>query len=293
MIKDTLYENMVMPDINFPIKLFRVDSTAPGVLFDNHWHEQIELQYYTSGSAAVRCGSQDISVVGGDVLVVNSNELHWGESKVTGTSYYVLIFDTSLLQSSFIDSIESKFIAPITQNMILFQNLIRGERQIIDNLERIIEEYERKQTAFEIEIKSRILGLIVLLLRSHVQRVLTEGEYNARTQNARRYKEALDFIDENLVADISLPDLARRISVSPSHFCRQFKALTGRTLSSYINGKRIDRAAELLAEGSVNVSEAALGVGFNDLNYFSRLFRRYKKVTPSEYKRRMASGQQA
>ncbi len=285
MRRDSRYEDMDMPDVRFPIKLFLVESTTPGsLLFDAHWHEQIELHYYLSGTAQVRCGGREVTVTQGDVLLVNSNELHHGESVTGDTRYWVFIFDLSLMQSSFQDNIETKFVAPISQSLILFDNYLGGDGEVEGCIRRIIDEYEVRHTGYELAIKSEILRLIVLLLRGHVRRVLTESEYQQRTQTAARYQKALDSIERNLTGTISLQELARQVSVSPSHFCRQFRLLTGRTLSEYVNHQRINRAAALLAQGDVNVSEAAERVGIHDLNYFSRLFKRERGLSPTAYR---------
>ncbi len=292
MLKDKFYEHMVLSNAELPIRIFRVDAWKPSEIFSPHWHEQVELHCFVSGSAVVRCGGEAIEARRGDLVLVNSNEMHSGESTAPNTSYYVLIMDVSLLQGSSIGPIDTLFVQPISQNLILFENRLSGDRDVYACVRSIIDEYERKRDGYAIAVKSHILWLFVLLLRGHVKRVLRSSEYNARVLAARRYQQALDFIDHNFQQDITLEQLARMSSVSPPHFCRQFKALTGKTLSQYVNGKRIDRAAELLSTAAVNVSEAAAQCGFDDFNYFSRMFRRYKNMSPSQYRKQVARQQE-
>ena len=293
MLKDKFYEHMVLTNAELPIRIFRVDAWRPAELFASHWHEQVELHYFVAGSGVVRCGGEAILAGQGDMVLVNSNELHSAQSTAPNTSYYVLIFDVSLLQGSTAGAIDALFVQPISQNLILFENELGDDGELHACVRRIIDEYERKRDGYVIAVKSQILWLVVLLLRGHVRRVLTNAEYSARVLTARRYQQALDFIERNYSQSITLDHLARMSSVSAPHFCRQFKALTGKTLSDYVNGKRIDRAAQLLGSDIVNVSEAASQCGFDDFNYFSRLFRRYKSMSPSQYRKmanRRASG---
>lgn len=285
MLKDRFYEHMVLTNADLPIRIFRVDAWRPAELFSSHWHEQVELHYFVAGSGVVRCGGEHIDVNRGDLVLVNSNELHSGESTLPNTSYYVLIFDVSLLQGSTAGTIDALFVQPISQNQILFENRLGDDAEMHACVRRIIDEYERKRDGYVIAVKSQILWLVVLLLRGHVRRVMSNAEYSARLLTARRYQQALDFIERNYSQSITLEQLARMSSVSPPHFCRQFKALTGKTLSDYVNAKRIDHAAKLLGSAAVNVSEAAAQCGFDDFNYFSRLFRRYKDMSPSQYRK--------
>lgn len=78
-------------------------------------------------------------------------------------------------------------------------------------------------------------------------------------------------------------------NMSTYHFVRSFKQITGRSPIDYINKLRIDKAFSLLKEGKFNVTETALDCGFNDVNYFSRLFKKYNKMSPSEAKK-LSSG---
>lgn len=284
MDKNSLYENMTMPDANFPIRLFKCDFEKSSQVFPNHWHEQIELLYILKGNAEIQCNSNVFHVKPGDLVIINSNELHYGESLSDELSYYVIIIDISLLHSSSIDVIETKYITPITRSMILFSNKVTMDQSLSDCIRNMIHEYENKETGYELAIKSNIYHLLVLLLRNQKSRILTVEEYNTRVKNLESFKKVLKYIDEYFIEDITLTQLSKMMSVCNSHFCRAFKTLTGKTLSEYINRIRISKAEYLLANSGMNISEVAMNTGFNDINYFSRLFRKYKKVSPTEYR---------
>ena len=64
-----------------------------------------------------------------------------------------------------------------------------------------------------------------------------------------------------------------------------FKAATGVKLTEYINKYRVDKAATLLLNSDDSVSDIASKVGFDNLNYFDRIFKRYKKLSPKKYKK--------
>ena len=71
------------------------------------------------------------------------------------------------------------------------------------------------------------------------------------------------------------------------NLCRIFREYTGQTPIDRLNSTRIDNACKLLAQKGVSVTEAALSVGFDDLSWFSRVFKKHKGVSPKEYRKRI------
>lgn len=278
----SLYQKADLPDHDFPAKVFRVylDCEQQEDVFPNHWHESIEFLYFDAGEAVIECNSKPVSVSMGDLIVVNSNELHGLLSAGESVSYYCIIIDPKLLNSSFFDTCDYKYITPIENNLILFKNKISGDSQVTECIKTIIREYETKQTGYELATKAFIYWLLVLLLRSHVQSILSPHEYEERIKNLTKLKNVLIYIGEHFTDKLTIEQLARMASLSKSHFCYVFKKVTNRTLSEYINHLRINKAEYLLKTTDMNITEIALTTGFNDINYFSRLFKEYKNRSP-------------
>lgn len=95
---------------------------------------------------------------------------------------------------------------------------------------------------------------------------------------------AVRFIHENYAQKISLSTLARVCNLSPSSCSRIFKKEHNVNISAFILIVRIKEAQELLKLKKYSISEAAYKVGFNDLSYFSKMFRRYLGHSPSTYR---------
>ena len=94
-------------------------------------------------------------------------------------------------------------------------------------------------------------------------------------------RRALEFVDANLAADLSLADIAAAAALSPYHFARLFKRATGETPLGHVARRRIERARELLRGGDHSVAEVAGRVGFADHSHFTRTFKRLTGVAPS------------
>lgn len=99
-------------------------------------------------------------------------------------------------------------------------------------------------------------------------------------------KEAVTAIRFTLDEPVSLNSLADRLGVHPSYLSRAFKKEMGITITDYINKLRIEEAKYMLDHGNVSVSETALSVGYNDPNYFSKVFQKLEHVTPLDYRKR-------
>ncbi|MBN2656851.1 MAG: helix-turn-helix transcriptional regulator [Spirochaetales bacterium] len=101
--------------------------------------------------------------------------------------------------------------------------------------------------------------------------------------------KACHYILENLHERIRLDDLAEHTGTSRSYLSRRFHQETGKTVSAYMREKRILEAKWMLRYSGESVTGVALSLGFEDINYFSRLFRKETGISPSRYKSRYSS----
>ena len=97
--------------------------------------------------------------------------------------------------------------------------------------------------------------------------------------------EALRLMENSLPAPPSNRTLADLCHMHPTYFVRYFKAQTGHTPQAYLLKLRMERAGALLRTSRKNISEIAECLGFYDGMYFSKVFKRYYSVAPSEYRR--------
>ena len=94
----------------------------------------------------------------------------------------------------------------------------------------------------------------------------------------------VDHIESHLAEEINVLGLAKSLKISPWHFQRLFKSLVGDSLGSYIRGRRLSRAAQLLRDSNSSIIDIALEVGFNSHEAFSRSFKTQYEVTPKEFR---------
>ncbi|WP_103867322.1 GyrI-like domain-containing protein [Aquimarina sp. I32.4] len=109
--------------------------------------------------------------------------------------------------------------------------------------------------------------------------------HTTRQEYIKRINDVIDFIENNLDTDLSLETLSKKAHYSSFHFHRIFAVYTGETLNTFINRRRIERIASILLVGTTTpLNRLAYTYGFNSDNSFSRAFRKYYGVSPTDFK---------
>lgn len=100
-----------------------------------------------------------------------------------------------------------------------------------------------------------------------------------------RFTKIKEYIHQNFDKDISLPEVASMVNMAVTTFCNFFKENYRITFVEYLNSVRIGHACKLLSEKDVNIVDVAYECGFNNLANFNRQFKKYKEMTPSQYRK--------
>ena len=97
-------------------------------------------------------------------------------------------------------------------------------------------------------------------------------------------QRALEYIKENYCRDITLEEVAGVVFMHPTYFSTLFKKEMGQSFVVYTNGLRMKKAGRLLCEGGLRAVEVSDMLGFRDVSYFNRVFKKYFGKSPLEYK---------
>lgn len=98
-------------------------------------------------------------------------------------------------------------------------------------------------------------------------------------------RNALNIIDLNVSEPITLSILSEQMNVNASYLSKVFSAEVGMPITEYVNTRKVQTAAKMLDTTSMQIQEVASYVGINDLNYFSKMFKKYTGSTPSKYRK--------
>lgn len=96
--------------------------------------------------------------------------------------------------------------------------------------------------------------------------------------------QAVQFIKENFMKEITLEDVAKKVCISPNYFSRMFKNEFNQSFIDYLTKVRIDNAKAMILKAGKSISDICWDVGYNDPNYFTKVFKKVSGLTPSEFK---------
>lgn len=262
--------------INFHIEKAFVNSNV-----ENHTHDFCEIFFVVSGTANHTYGCREYSVSKGDVFVLKGNEQH----SFTNCTDFKL-FNIMFLVSDFTDYEDCKslagfwvmfineYISP-SDHIYSYQKLVGNDFDYVHGTcEKMLDEYTKEYNGYVTMCKSMLMQLIVFLSR----------EYQSNNENKANLNFRLAliilFIEQNFTDNITIDDLASKIYLSKRHFNRVFKQIYHKTPLNYIIDLRIAYSKKLLSTGCFTVTQVAHMCGFNDANYFTKVYKKTQGNTP-------------
>lgn len=168
---------------------------------------------------------------------------------------------------------------------------IRGDRKLDVLLEEFAAELATEEPGREIVMRALVEQLLVHILRNYsTPRLSEELELSRVGLVDRRIRRSVELMHTQLDQDLTLKALAAASYLSPFHFARLFKKLTGSSPHNYLAGIRAARAQLLLAETDLSVTEISARVGYLSGSHFTKAFRIATGATPREFRKNLVAG---
>lgn len=254
---------------------YYVGKTENFTSFPLHMHHEIELLYCTAGSLEATLNGVKYTVRKGGAILIGSMTDHSLSSGKGGCSMMAVEYGSMLLKEKFTALSELEFSDPVLspddfKNAGIFNSLnallnLCGNNSPPSDLLRIGELYK---------LSAAIVSL-------YGEKTAPEFE----TAGRRRIGKALELIYLNYRSHVSVDDAARVSGYSKSHFCRNFKLVTGMSFHSYLESFRITNACALLRSTDYSVGKISESVGYSDTRSFCRAFKSIMGMTPMEYRK--------
>jgi len=266
-----------------------------------HSHEFIEIAFVVEGSAthvfkAPRSRQFECPVSKGDIFIINPGEEHTYKIssderiEVINLLFYSNIIDWNLIKDSEDSELMDFFyVQPFLPEEVRFGNILKlnkGEaaliRQMVENLEI---EYNSRRANYKLLIKLIMTQLIVVLSRKFTeQKKIASAIGAANMHKVDNIHRILGYLERHYSEDITLEQLAKISISSERQITRVFKHITGDTIFSYLHKLRIEKAKNLLLQTDNKISDICMQVGFNDISFFNRVFKKTVGVSPKSYR---------
>lgn len=253
--------------------------SRPKSMKTDHFHSEYEIYFLLSGSVEYFIDGALYLLTAGSFALIEPGVLHRTVKGGDGAHERILIM------------LDPQFLAAFLElDMALLDCFDRFSvftppepEQYVTLLKQLYCEYQRSKPS-SVLLRSYMAQLLVLLGREHAAAAYVP--HAADDVQTHRILEAVAYINEHYAEEIDRALLCRRVFVSPSHFSRLFKQVTGFTYVEYLNTVRLKNAARLLLQTGANVSEAAAACGFSSSNHFCKQFKAVMGVSPLKYKKR-------
>ena len=264
----------------FPIQYYFVDKSSKRYTMKAHWHPDFEIIRVLEGEISVYLNSVEYVMKKGDVVFVECGALHRADPE--NVVYEVVVIDLNMLKRQQNDALQ-KFLHPVINSEVgISPKMKKGDVEIEEAVLRLFEIMRDAPTYYELGVFGELFTLFFLLYKNGY---IVSASGQPHNRQAKSVTEILNWVEENYTEDITLEKIAALTGLSEKYICRIFKEYTSKTLVNYINEMRVERAAFDIRNKGKNITAAAFDSGFNDLSYFCKIFKRYKGMTPKEYKK--------
>ncbi|MCL2879959.1 MAG: AraC family transcriptional regulator [Treponema sp.] len=264
-----------------------------------HWHDFIELLFLRKGYLKGTVRNKELIINEGELLVVMPGELHtFVNEGDTIMENFVIHIDSVFLHNAVFDSKELSQIYPYlfsswAPRFFLCSADEMKKSGMLHIITDIYMEYMKKDPGYNISIRGDLLKVFVWFLRrwNLYSHQIPEPD---NLTIYMRMQPVLDLIKEQYNKKITTNEMADRMHMSVYHFCRLFKKLTGYSFHNYLRSRRIDEAIKLLLSGDDSVKQIASKAGYDNENFFIRVFKNEIGMPPDKYRKkyRQAPSQQ-
>jgi AraC-like DNA-binding protein len=185
---------------------------------------------------------------------------------------------------------EAMRLTPPKSTVMFKPGPIANDQKLAGVFAEFVAELTGEKPGQEIVMHALVEQLLVHLLRNYAQpRRSEELELSRVGLVDRRIRRSVELMHTQLDQELTLKALAAASYLSPFHFARLFKKLTGSTPHNYLAGIRAARAQLLLAETELSVTEIGARVGYLSASHFTKAFRLATGTTPREFRKALIS----
>lgn len=252
-----------------------------------HWHDFSELVIITAGSGSQNINGVSYPVSAGDVFVISGKTTHYFEEyrelEIVNILFVDPIFQGVRAYLNRLPGYQLVFrFEPELRTSKEFHNSLHLSAESLaratDIIRKMETEFSRRDPGYEAVVVTYLLDLIIFLSRTQEKR--------GGDQPIDRLAGLFSRLEASFQEEWTLERMAKFANMSVNTLLRNFRATARQTPLDYLASLRMDAAGHLLANTDRPVSEIAFDCGFRDSNYFTKRFRKFYRMTPSEFRSR-------
>ena len=283
---ENYHESKIHGELVFPYNTYLCSIPLDFAKVPSHWHDEMEIIYIKKGHGMVTVDFRSYQVEANNIVLILPGQLHSIEQyEDCSMEYDNIIFHPGMLLPKKPDVASMEFIHPLLHGKVtvptVFTPVYPYYKDVVAPIDACDEICKTKPQGYELFIKSQLFQLFFVL----ENKCRNYGKKPNNRKTLEKMKVILKYIENNYAQKISVADAAEIAGFSESHFMRYFKVTMGTAFVEYLKDYRLTMAARLLLASDASILSISEDVGFENLSYFNRAFKKKYQVTPSQYRK--------
>jgi len=263
-------------------KSFKIFSPRLKNYFYWHYHPEIELVFVETLNGIRHVGKNIAGFVENDLVLIGSNIPHLNFDYGIETEYNQIVvqFHEKFVQNIVVPFDEYESIRNLLEKASMGMSFFGETKNVVSQR---LQNINKENPFFSL---IELMEILYILANSKEYHILNSRDTSVKfiLNDKVRMGAIYGYIHENFDKKPDVNEIAKRVHLSTSAFCRYFKKQTDMTFTDFVNQYRINQAQRLLLQDK-NISEVCYNVGFESLSYFTKLFKRIAGQAPGEFKK--------
>ena len=271
-------------------KITRVKREAAFEMQNEHYHSFYEFYYLVSGDRKFFLNGKNYRVKSGDIMLIPKREIHRTTFFGEGSEHerIAMCFSDEVIEHLQKSIGQEVFEQCFCQRQL---SIPIEKREYLENMfDKLLKEYQGQDEFSSILCRMYCEEIILFIIRCQKENIwqshqMVVEEAEDKSIEDMEMEKAAQYMNQHFMEPLTLHVMAVRSCMSDSYFSRRFKQVTGFGFKEYLNMVRIRHACELLVSTNLSITQISEKCGYMDSNYFGDAFRKWKQISPREYRK--------
>lgn len=269
-----------------PFALYHTSISELLPFYPIHWHEEMEIIKVQSGKGAFYVDGQKYEACAGDILILRPFVMH-SINRLGDFDMEIdaIVFNLRLLETGEADLCTLKYFAPLLNEKHSMPVVVRPSDSWYHPFDQSMTSIllcDLSKEGAELDVKANLYWMFYHMYNN---RLMNVAQNIAEDKQQYTVRKALEFIRAEYMNEITVKKIADKCGYSEFYMMKLFKRYTGESCVDYVNSYRLTVAGRQLRDTEDDVASIAYSVGFNNVSYFNRQFKRTYGMTPRQFRR--------